>query len=894
MNRSIAAVILFLLALVAMPELPRAQMPPISRSQGQVGLGVLIRQLKTTGVVMYATAHPDDENNAVLAKLGWGDGHRTIVATATRGNGGQNEIGPELFEALAALRTEELHAAQQLDSHEQYFGRAIDFGYSFSTDETFEKWGRREILGDFVRLLRILRPDVILGMRPDGTGGGQHHQASAILIREAMAAAGDPAQFPEQIKEGLRPWQAKKLYYTGRYGFPGEPAPPASVKIVPVATSAFDPLVGMTWAELGSRARSNHKTQGMAQLLTTPGPSAAGYVLAESPMPGQKAKTETSLFDGIDTTLPGLAALAASEPPAALTAGLEALADQVSAAERALASGGTEAAAAPLAAALSALRALRGQLAGMTLEDTARVSIDQRLAYKEQQFVDALLMAASVRIDATADDGVVHPGQPVKVSVFVSNSGAAAVALKQVDFRGFDGDAGQCRTGRLDAGAVSRCDATLAISKQARLSTPYWSPVPGAARYTFESDVPFGVPFRPTPFRVSVDLEVAGAPVTIARNVEHRYEGNIFSGEKRMELQVVPRLAVTVSPGIAIVPARAAQAARRAARGREFRVTVVNGTKGPIEGDVTLEAPAGWTVTPRTAHANLAREDEADPLRFTVTPPSGAKPGEYRVRTFVTAGGATYDQGYQVIEYPHTRRRHLVHAAEATLKVVDVAIAPALSVGYVMGVGDQVPAAIEQLGAKVTLLEADTLAWGDLSAFDVIVTGVRAYERREDLRAHNHRLLEYAQRGGTLVVQYNKFEFNQAQYGPFPAKVSATRVTDEHAPTTILAPTHPVFTWPNAIGASAWDGWVQERGLYFLGEKDAKYVDLLELTEPFPFNAGAKRGALVEARVGKGRWIYVGLGLWRQLPAGTDGAYQLLANILSVGTAPQPAARPAR
>ena len=214
-----------------------------------------------------------------------------------------------------------------------------------------------------------------------------------------------------------------------------------------------------------------------------------------------------------------------------------------------------------------------------------------------------------------------------------------------------------------------------------------------------------------------------------------------------------------------------------------------------------------------------------------------------------------------------------------------------LNVGYVMGVGDQVPPAIEQVGAKVTMLDADTLAWGDLSKFDAIVTGVRAYERRPDLRAHNHRLLDYAERGGTLIVQYNKFEFNQAQYGPYPAKVSSVRVTGEEAPVTLLDAKHPVFNWPNVIGEPAWKGWVQERGLYFLGERDARYVDLLEFTEPFPNNAGVKRGAMVEAKLGKGRWIYLGVGLWRQLPAGTDGAYQLLANLLSLGKAPQPAVK---
>jgi hypothetical protein len=260
-------------------------------------------------------------------------------------------------------------------------------------------------------------------------------------------------------------------------------------------------------------------------------------------------------------------------------------------------------------------------------------------------------------------------------------------------------------------------------------------------------------------------------------------------------------------------------------------------------------------------------------------------PGEYRLRATVTVGGRDFDQGYQVVEYPHTERRHLYHTAETALKVVDVQM-PRLTVGYIMGVGDQVPPAIQQLGARLEMIGPDELAWGDLSRFDAIVTGVRAYERRDDLRAHNHRLIDYAERGGTVIVQYNKFEFNQARYGPFPARVSSQRVTDEGSPVELLVPDHPVFNWPNRIGEETWQGWVQERGLYFLGERDTRYRDLLQLTEPFEYNKGVKRGALVEARVGNGRWLYLGLGLWRQLPAGTDGAYRLMANLLSLGKAP--------
>jgi hypothetical protein len=288
-------------------------------------------------------------------------------------------------------------------------------------------------------------------------------------------------------------------------------------------------------------------------------------------------------------------------------------------------------------------------------------------------------------------------------------------------------------------------------------------------------------------------------------------------------------------------------------------------------------------TTPVEHTVKFAREDESQTVRFTVRPSGAAQPGEYQLAATATMNERTFDRGYEVIEYPHIRRQHIYDAARTTLKVIDVKIAPALTVGYIMGVGDQVPAAIEQLGAKVEMIGADDLAWGNLSRFSTIVTGVRAYERRSDLRASNSRLLEYIRDGGTLVVQYNKFEFNAAQYGPYPARVSDDRVTDEHAPVTVLAATDPVFTTPNRITSAAWDNWVQERGLYFLGERDSRYRDLVSLEDPFPYNAGEKRGALVTASYGKGHWAYVGLGLWRELPAGVDGAYQLLANLISLG-----------
>jgi hypothetical protein len=311
-------------------------------------------------------------------------------------------------------------------------------------------------------------------------------------------------------------------------------------------------------------------------------------------------------------------------------------------------------------------------------------------------------------------------------------------------------------------------------------------------------------------------------------------------------------------------------------------------------------------VAPPAATVSFTREDESTTTRFTVTPPARATAGEHEISAEVVeaagtfAGQApgqvpgtsaakvpgTFGVGYQVIEYPHIQRRHKIVPAVARFKVIDVAIAPALAVGYIMGVGDEVPAALRQLGARVTLIDNDEMAWGDLSRYSAIVTGVRAYERRADLRANNHRLLKYVEAGGTAIVQYNKMEFNQAQYGPYKALTSSDRITDENAPVTILVSGHPVFNVPNKLNDSDWQGWVQERGTYFLGERDPKYVDLVEMEDLFDFNKGPKRGAFVEARYGKGRWLYVGLGLWRQLPSGTDGAYRLFANLISLGKAP--------
>ncbi len=659
-------------------------------------------------------------------------------------------------------------------------------------------------------------------------------------------------------------------------------------------------MLGRTYAEIGADAHSYHKCQGTTGLPALPGFSsgrggggggAAVYQLIDSKIPDEMEKDETSLFDGIDTSLGALARFAGATPPAALTTALAAITADAQRAQQAFAAGDDAGTAAPIEAGLTAVRALRAQLASLGLSAESRYEIDFRLGIKERDYEDAVLAAHGLSFDAVADDGLVIGSEPVKLSLLAVNHGGTDVGVSDVTLAGFD-NASTCAAGSIKKGAVYTCSAGAVVPAHAKLTTPYfhdeyWKTPSNPAIDIFDPAVPFGVPFQATPFRATFHVKAGTVDVTKELPVEFRYVKDIYLGDKRMELNVVPSFSVRMTPPLAVVPSTAAGQSP-AAGTREIHVAITNSTKGATDATVRLEVPGGWTVTPATATVSFTREDESLSARFEVTAPRQARTGAYTIRAVVTSPATdneTFTVGYQDIEYPHIERRQMIKPAETTVKVVDVKSVPNLTVGYIVGVGDQVPPAIEQLGAKVSLIEQDELAWGDLSRYDAIVTGVRAYERRADLRAYNKRLLDYVQRGGTVIVQYNKFEFNQAQYGPYPAKVSSNRVADETVPVTVLKPENPVFNFPNKIGKATWDGWVQERGLYFLGEKDPRYVDLVSMTDSFPDNPGVKLGSLVEANVGTGHWIYLGLGLWRQLPAGADGAYQLLANLISLSKA---------
>jgi LmbE family N-acetylglucosaminyl deacetylase len=864
---------------------------PLPLDQGATGLALALRRLGVAGRVLYVTAHPDDEHNGVMVALSRGRGLHASLFTLTRGEGGQNEIGTELFEGLGVLRTEELAAVHRYDAVDQSFGRAWEFGYSFSVDETFSRWGHEATLGDVVRAVRAFRPDVILTLPLEARGGGQHHQAAARLAREAFRVAADAARFPEQLQAGLRPWQARKLYQ-GAVGGDVEtlPGPPPVV----MKTGTYDPLLGMTWQELGSLARSGHRSQGAAQLKAGPGEGQGAYTLVDAAPPA--APVEADVFDGIDPTLAGLARFGEGRADG-LGPALAALQVKAGTLQANFDARAPEKSAAPLAAYLDTLRSLRGRIdaGALALADDARAELRFRLEDEERDALAALALAHGLAFEVQADDGDVVPGQPFGVRATVWNEGGAPLRVDGVDLLvppGWAVSPAPVQRGDGEGQGVSM-SFQVRPADGARYSQPYWSRDPAADRLDLAVPQDEGLPWSPPDVVARLRYTSYGVPATLDEPAVWRYEGR-GGGEKRKVVNVVPPLSVRLTPAVTVVPVGGAPARR------EVKVAVLSNLKGQGSAVVRIEAPPGWTVTPREAALDLRHEGEEVAALFAVTPPASLGAGSYGLRAVATSSGREYSTGYQAIAYDHVQERHLFRPAAARVLALDVRTSPGASVGYVMGAGDEVAEAIRQLGVPVTLLGPDDLAFGDLGRYSTIVTGIRAYQTRPDLRSYHGRLMQYVEGGGNLVVQYNKLDFNQlfeapraggmsgqtpikgdSPFAPYPAAVTLSRVTDETAPVRVLVPGSTPLSRPNALGAADWSGWVQERGLYFLDAHDPRYSDLLAMADPFPENPGDKKGALVEARVGRGTWTYVGLGLFRELPAGVPGAYRLLANLVS-------------
>jgi LmbE family N-acetylglucosaminyl deacetylase len=865
-----------------------APLTPIPQDQGASGLGLALRRLGVGARVLYVTAHPDDEHNGVLVRLSRGLGLRTALLTLTRGEGGQNAIGPELFDALGVLRTEELAALHRFDAVEQYFARAYEFGYSFSVEESLERWGHEETLGDVVRVVRAFRPDVILTLPLEAPGGGQHHQAAAQLAREAFRAAADPARYPGQLAQGLRPWQARKIYQGGTGG--GREGVPATSVVL--RTGLFDPLLGVSWQQLGSLARASHRSQGSGQLVASPNEGEGVYALVDSEPAA--AEGERDILDGIDVSLVGLSRLAGAEGQQArsLTLQLEALQAQLEAARAAFDPRAPQKALPPLVAALTLVRSTAETLRSWPAP--ARDELRERLDDERREVEAAIALAQGVVLEVVADDGEVTRGQTLELTSSVWNRGVDPIVVEELTLTappGWDVRRLAGEPGRLEAGGRLTLKHAVTVGGRARYSGPYWKRRAGTDRLELEVPEHETLPWSPPELAATVQYGTLGVSASLHAPAITRSVGRWVGGERRATVGVVPALSLRCVPERMLLPLPAGGP-------RELRVLVKNNLKGEASPVLRLELPAGWTASPSSQTLPLRFEGDEATARFRVTAPTPLQPGETELRAVAVLDGQEHAEGVQTIAYHHVHDRQLARRAATRLSAVPVRAAPGIVVGYVMGPGDGVADAIRELGPRLSLLSADELALGDLSRYSTIVTGIRAYETRGDLRAHHDRLMRFVRDGGHLVVQYNREAFNwlaapprdagaasrprpDSPFAPYPASVTPERVSDETARIQVLVPVHALLARPNRIGASDWDGWVQERAIQLLDARDPRYRELLASEDPFPKNPGVKKGLLVEAGVGRGTWTYVGLVLFRQVAAGTPGGYRLLANLVS-------------
>ncbi len=871
---------------------------PLPQDKGAAGTWQRLLKLQTTASAMHTTAHPDDEHGGVLAQLSRGRGARVSLLTLTRGESGDNAIGPELFDAVGLIRTEELlMAGRYYGLDRQYFTTAVDYGFSKRLEEALVKWGRENVLRDIVRIIRMDRPFVVIarfqGNERDGHG---NHQAAGLITQEAYRVAGDASAFPEQIRDGLRPWQPLKLYMGG--------VRENEEWTLRTDSGEYSPWLGESYQTFSRIGLSFERSQNGGRVSAPPGPSLAYYKrLAAAPQVRLKPDTtdpkaasatsvvsgfsrtvETSFFDGIDTTLPGLfTAIGGPAPPAAgqLLATIDA---EVRAAVAAFSMQNPSACVPALARGLSATR---NAIARLNAEPDA-VFI---LKIKEQQFQDAINAALGIDFQAVAAvPGPVVPGQRVAVETSLTNRGSVDIE---------DIGLGLVAPSAWQASAVAVPPLTLIVPEDAPFTRPYFERASiQESRYTIRRDTtisaepaaagvfcafcgfclercdPMYRPAAEPPVTAVARHTVAGVRVE-TRTVVRRREARLPYGEELRELMVVPAIAVNVSPRTAIVPLAGSR------KTVDVRVELVNNLERGGSGQLTLRLPPSWSAMPGNVAFSFSRPRERSAYHFAVSMPS-VENREYRVEAIATLDGREFTQGYDVIEHRDLETRYLYHPATIGVRGVDVAIAPNLTVGYVMGIGDDVPAGIAQLGASVTLLGEQDLASGHLQAFDAIVTGTRAYAVRDDLRTYNRRLLDYVKDGGNLIVLYNTQELVPNDHAPYPGQLTARaeEVSEEESPVEILAPTHRLFNRPNRITMADFDGWVEQRGSKFFSEWDSAYTAMIATHDTGQL---WQKGGWLTADYGKGHYTYFAYALHRQLPYGVAGAYRLLANLLSLG-----------
>jgi LmbE family N-acetylglucosaminyl deacetylase len=825
MNKNFRFVsLVFVLVLFSFSQNLNAQTP---RAMNAAEIELALKKLRVLGSALYVAAHPDDENTAMLAYLANERLARTAYLSLTRGDGGQNLIGTEKGDLLGVIRTQELLAARKLDGAEQFFTRAVDFGYSKSPEESFKLWGKEEVLADVVWVVRLYRPDVLIArFATDGSGGHGHHTASAILAEEAFKAAGDPNRFPEQLKY-VQTWQPKRLMWNA---YRVQDFKRDELLVVDLGT--YNALLGQSYNEIAALSRSQHKSQGQGTPARR-GSSLNGlkFVMGEPAM--------KDLFDGVNVTWTRIAG--GEKVDALLNEALQKY--NHSKPEEIL----------PLLIRAHA--------------EINKLPKDVWVEAKRKELLEVIKACAGLWLEATAEEQNATPGSTIKINLSSLNRSNAPLRLESVEFPFASGPVQanvDLRTNQPLPESLS--SLSIQIPKEIGLSQPYWLQNNSKqTRATVTNQNLIGLSDNPPALSLKLKIRaddeslVFDVPVVYRRTDPVR--GDVYS-----PFIIVPPAALNLEENVYVFPNLQA---------KTVRVKVKSNTKD-LNGALQLKLPSGWTTKPEAIPVSLKDKNEEFVASFTVTPSLAASTENLQAEFLIN--NEHYRWGMWTISYEHIPRQTLFPEAKARLVRLNL-IKGKESIGYVMGSGDEIPEALKQIGYDVTLLSDSDIDNTNLGTFDTIIVGIRAYNTRPRLRQQNQKLLDFVKAGGTLIVQYNTVDRNEPlNVGPYPFTISNERVTEEDARVSFVDTTHPVLNRPNKIAQEDFNDWVQERGTYFANAWDKQYQTVLASNDT---GEKEKQGGLLYARYGKGVFIYTGYAFFRQLPAGVPGSYRLFVNLIS-------------
>jgi LmbE family N-acetylglucosaminyl deacetylase len=791
-------------------------------------LRLLLKKLTVVGNVLYVGAHPDDENTAILAYLSLGRLLGTGYLALNRGEGGQNLIGTEQGDQLGVIRTQELLAARQIDYAEQFFTRAVDFGFSKSPQESLNFWGHQEVLSDVVWIFRKFRPDVIITRFPRKSETHGHHTASSILAEEAFAAAGDPSQFPEQLKY-VSVWKPKRLVWN-RYSWGNQQITEDEKNtLAKMEIGEYNPILGKSYTEIAGISRSMHKSQGFGD-----SEDRGKYTNYFQHTAGDQAQKD--LFEGIDLTWNRIP----DGPPIGKLL------------EQAAGSFNAEKPEASIPLLLKAHAQMN--------EIKNNPWVDE----KKRELLRVIQGCSGLWLEAISDQDSSTPGSEIQIDLMAINRSSVPMTLQTIIT---NKKVETANTPLIYNTPVSK-KIHFHIDENASYSQPYWlidrngKPFASVKQQTL-----IGLPESPPAIEAQFNIKIENQTLAFHEPVLSRKVDPV-KGEIYKDFVIVPEAAVNLQDRVQVFPDQ---------KPKSVRVDVISGSDA-FDADIGIDLPDGWKCDPPTQHLHFDQKDQLKTIQFQLQPQNGAHSGQFNIQA--KAANKVVSNGRVVIDYPHIPAQTLFPEARGELVRVDVRHAGE-KIGYIMGSGDAIPDALRQIGYQVTLLSDDDLLTQNLSRWDAIILGIRAYNTRRNLYDAQEKLMEYVRQGGTLIVQYQTTqELGSGKLGPYPFRISRQRVSVESAPVTILKLDHPVLNFPNKITPQDFDGWIQERGLYFADQWDPQYETILSSNDPAE---APLAGGMLYARYGKGIYIFTAYSWFRELPAGVPGAYRIFANLVSAG-----------